>query len=167
MGAGFAYLLGRIFHLTKDQVRLIAPIGAAAGIGPTCNTPIAAVLFVMEEVVAAWNVGVLGLIVLVSVSAVLASRWLLGDEPLCHMPEFELVGYSDTPHLRRDRSGGRLPVSAVPQGAIPQRARISSVPDFYRHWLPAIVVGAVGTFVPETLGAGTEVIDEALHDLFA
>ena len=55
MGAGIASLLGRMFHLTKAHMRRIAPIGAAAGIGAAFNAPITAVLFVMEEVIAAWN----------------------------------------------------------------------------------------------------------------
>ena len=58
MGAGIASLLGRVFRLTRENMRLIAPIGAAAGIGAAFNTPITAVLFVMEEVVAAWNLPV-------------------------------------------------------------------------------------------------------------
>ena len=55
MGAGIASLLGRLFHLTRDHMRLIAPVGAAAGIGAAFNTPITAVLFVMEEVMSAWE----------------------------------------------------------------------------------------------------------------
>lgn len=170
MGAGIASLLGRVFHLTKDHMRLIAPIGAAAGIAAAFNTPIAAVLFVMEEVVAAWNAGVLGSIVLSSVSAVVVSRWFLGDEPLYRVPEFELVGYSELLIYAAIGVAGGCLSALFTRHTIPLRSRIRRFPARYRHWLPALaglVVGVVGMFAPETLGAGYDVIDGALHDRFA
>ena len=169
MGAGIASLLGRIFHLTKDHMRLIAPIGAAAGIGAAFNTPIAAVLFVMEEVVAAWNAGVLGSIVLSSVSAVVVSRWFLGDQPLYRVPEFEMVGYSELLIYAAIGVAGGWLSALFTRHAIPLRARAQAVPDRYRSWLPALAglaVGGIGMAAPETLGAGYEVIDGALHDRF-
>ena len=169
MGAGIASLLGRIFHLTRDHMRLIAPIGAAAGFGAAFNTPITAVLFVMEEVVAAWNVGVLGSIVLSSVSAVVVSRWFLGDDPLYRVPDFELVGYSELfVYAAIGVAGGYLS-ALFTRYAIGLRGRTVGMADRRKIWLPAVaglVVGIVGSIVPETLGAGYEVIDGALHDRF-
>ncbi len=169
MGAGIASLLGRIFHLTREHMRLIAPIGAAAGIGAAFNTPIAAVLFVMEEVVAAWNAGVLGSIVLSSVSAVVVSRWFLGDEPLYRVPEFELVGYSELFVYAAIGVAGGCLSAAFTRYASRLRGRALRVSERRRLWLPAgagTVVGIFGFFVPETLGAGYSVIDGALHDRF-
>ena len=169
MGAGIASLLGRIFHLTREHMRLIAPIGAAAGIGSAFNTPIAAVLFVMEEVVEAWNAGVLGSIVLSSVSAVVVSRWFLGDDPLYRVPEFELAAYSELlVYAAIGVLGGYLSAQFT-RHAIRLRGRTSAVSDRRKMWLPAgagLVVGIVGMIVPETLGAGYEVIDGALNDRF-
>ncbi len=170
MGAGIASLLGRIFHLTRDHMRLIAPIGAAAGIGAAFNTPIAAVLFVMEEVVEAWNTGVLGSIVLSSVSAVVVSRWFLGDNPLYRVPDFSVDAYSELlVYAAIGIFGGYL--SAVfTRYAIRLRGLTLRLPDRRKAWLPAIaglVVGLVGMLVPETLGAGYEVIDGALNDRFS
>lgn len=169
MGAGIASLLGRIFHLTRDHMRLIAPIGAAAGIGAAFNTPITAVLFVMEEVVAAWNAGVLGSIVLSSVSAVVVSRWFLGDDPLYRVPDFELVGYSELFIYAAIGVAGGYLSALFTRYAIRLRGRTVGMADRRKVWLPAaagLVVGIMGSIVPETLGAGYEVIDGALHDRF-
>jgi CIC family chloride channel protein len=82
MGAGIASLLGRLFQLERSSMRLIAPVGAAAGIAAAFNTPITGVLFVMEEVLADWSATTVGSIVLAAVSAVVTMRAFLGNEPL-------------------------------------------------------------------------------------
>jgi CIC family chloride channel protein len=51
MGAGIASALGRRLRLTREKLRLIAPVGAAAGLAAAFNSPISAVLFVIEEVI--------------------------------------------------------------------------------------------------------------------
>ena len=42
MGAGIASALGRRMRLSRDKVRLIAPVGAAAGLAAAFNAPISA-----------------------------------------------------------------------------------------------------------------------------
>ena len=170
MGAGIASLLGRIFHLTREHMRLIAPIGAAAGIGAAFNTPIAAVLFVMEEVMAAWNVGVLGSIVISSVSAVVVSRWFLGDEVLFRVPEIEVGDYSELLLYAAIGALGGWLSAMFCRHSIKLRGRILKLRARDRLWLPAtagLAVGVIGTFVPETLGAGYQEVDGALHGRFA
>src|SRR3982751_3778426 len=95
MGAGVASRLGRLFHLPRNNMRLIAPVGAAAGIAAAFNTPISGVLFVMEEVLADWSATAVGSIVLAAVSAVVTMRAFLGNEPLFRIPPFELTSRSE------------------------------------------------------------------------
>ena len=170
MGAGIASLLGRSFRLTRENLRLIAPVGAAAGIGAAFNTPITAVLFVMEEVVASWKAGVIGSIVLAATSAVVVSRWFMGDDPLYQVPEFELTS---TPEL------AVYALVGVSSGVLSAwftrfvarfREHVFDNHQRWRYALPALaglVVGVVGTQIPEVLGAGYQAIDSALHDRFS
>src|SRR5437868_2681231 len=90
IGAGLASALGRRLHLSRERVRLIAPIGAAAGLAAAFNAPISAVLFVIEEVIGRWSAGVLGAVVLSAVSSVVVERWFLGFAPLFRIPAFQM-----------------------------------------------------------------------------
>src|SRR5450631_4623892 len=91
IGAGLASALGRRMHLSRDRMRLIAPVGAAAGLAAAFNAPISAVLYVIEEVIGRWSAGILGSVVLSAVSSVVVVRWFLGSEPLFRIPAVGLV----------------------------------------------------------------------------
>src|SRR5438105_4435491 len=61
VGASIASALGRRLELTRERLRLIAPVGAAAGLAAAFNSPISAILFVIEEVIGRWTAGLLEL----------------------------------------------------------------------------------------------------------
>jgi len=171
MGSGVASLLGRAFHLARDTMRMIAPVGAAAGIAAAFNAPITAVLFVMEEVVAGWHTGVLGSIVLSATSAAVVSRWFLGDDPLFAVPsEFELSDpFELIVYALIGVAGGLLAVAFMKAVRF-LRHRLNTLPDWSRVLQPAaagMVVGFAGLWLPEVMGAGYEAIDGALHNHFS
>ena len=60
IGAGVASALGRWLKLSKERLRLVVPVGAAAGLAAAFNAPITAVLFVIEEVIGRWSAGSAG-----------------------------------------------------------------------------------------------------------
>src|SRR3984957_7664025 len=68
--AGVASLISRRFGMSKEKLRIFAPIGAAAGLAAAFNAPISAILFVIEEVIGQWSAAVLGSIVLSAVASV-------------------------------------------------------------------------------------------------
>src|SRR6516225_11925931 len=55
VGAGVASVLGRLLGLSTERVKSLLPVGAAAAIAAAFNTPLAAVLFALEEVVGDLN----------------------------------------------------------------------------------------------------------------
>ena len=90
IGAGVASMVSRRVGLSRERLRIFAPVGAAAGLAAAFNAPISAILFVIEEVIGQWTAGVLGSIVLSAVSAVVVARWFWGASPMFHVPPIAL-----------------------------------------------------------------------------
>ncbi len=169
MGAGVASWLGRLFHLPRNSMRLIAPVGAAAGIAAAFNTPITGVLFVMEEVLADWSATAVGSIVLAAVSAVVTMRAFLGNQPLFQIPEFQLASASELfIYAGIGVAGGVL--SALFIKLIEEmKKRMEHIPPWRHYVLPIVagfLTGVVGLWFPEVMGAGYEAINSALHGQF-
>src|ERR1700740_3591138 len=91
VGAGIASVLGRKLGLSPEKVKALIPVGAAAAVAAAFNTPMAAVLFALEEVVGDLHAPVLGSVVLASATSWAVLRLLLGNNPLFHVPQYELV----------------------------------------------------------------------------
>ena len=91
IGAGMASSVGEALGLDAEQRRQLVPVGAAAAIAAAFNTPIAAILFSLEEIVGNLHARVLGSVVLSAVASWLVLRLSLGDEPLFSVPAYELA----------------------------------------------------------------------------
>src|SRR5712692_4207667 len=91
VGGGIASVLGRRLGLGPEKVKALIPVGAAAAIAAAFNTPLAAVLFSLEEVMGDLHAPVLGSVVLASTTSWIVLRLLLGNEPLFHVPQYDLV----------------------------------------------------------------------------
>ena len=50
VGAGIGSVLGRRLGLSNEQVKKLIPVGAAAAVAAAFNTPLAAVVFSLEEI---------------------------------------------------------------------------------------------------------------------
>lgn len=169
MGAGLASALGRRLRLSRDRVRLISPVGAAAGLAAAFNSPIAAVIFVIEEVIGKWSAGVLGAIVLSAVSSVITMRWFLGAEPLFRVPIYRLVHPAELLAYAVLGIVGGLAFLGFVKLVFWLRSRLKSLPPWTKYVLPAaagLLIGIVGIWVPQVMGAGYEFMDQAMHDQF-
>jgi len=169
MGAGIASALGRRLRLSREKVRLIAPVGAAAGLAAAFNAPISAVLFVIEEVIGNWNAGVLGAIVLSAVSSVIVSRWFLGDQALFRIPAYHLIHPAELlAYAALGVIGGVSSLAFVKLVAY-TRPRLKALPRWTQYVQPAVaglLIGIIGIWFPQVMGAGYGFIDQAMHDQF-
>jgi CIC family chloride channel protein len=169
MGAGIASALGRRLRLSREKVRLIAPVGAAAGLAAAFNAPISAVIFVIEEVIGNWTAGVLGAIVLSAVSSVIVSRWFLGDQALFRIPVYHLVHPAELlAYAALGVIGGVSSVAFVKLIAF-ARPRLKALPRSTQYVQPALagfLIGVIGIWFPQVMGAGYGYIDRAMHDQF-
>src|SRR5262250_1121574 len=91
VGAGIGSVLGRSLGLSTEKVKALLPVGAAAAIAAAFNTPLAAVLFALEEVVGDLHAPMIGAVVLASATSWLVLRLLLGNNPLFRVPQYQLV----------------------------------------------------------------------------
>jgi CIC family chloride channel protein len=166
VGAGLASLLGRKLGLSPEKVKALIPVGAAAAVAAAFNTPLAAVLFALEEVVGDLHAPVLGSVVLASATSWAMLRLLLGNDPLFKVPQYQLVSpWEFGVYAILGTLGGLVSV-AFTKLLLKLRARFLKFP-YYTRWVQPVagglLVGAMGWFVPQTLGVGYKYVGDSLN----
>ena len=81
LGGGVASHLAGLLGEPKQHRRMAAAAGAAAGLAAAFNTPLAAVTFVLEEIIADLNSALLGSALLASVIGAFVVHGLVGKQP--------------------------------------------------------------------------------------
>ena len=107
IGAGIASAAGGGLGLSEENIRSLIPVGTAAAVAAAFNTPLAAVLFTLEEILADLHARVVGSVVIGAATSWIVLRLILGDEPLFHVPAYQLVHPAGISDLRASRPARR------------------------------------------------------------
>jgi CIC family chloride channel protein len=145
-------------------------VGAAAAIAAAFNTPMAAVLFSLEEVMGDMHAPILGSVVLASATSWAVLRLLLGNNPLFKVPQYTLVHPLELGiYALLGIAGGFLSV-AFTRLLLEMRKFFLKLPKSTRWWHPVVggvTVGLMGWFVPQVLGVGYSYVGSALDGTMA
>jgi CIC family chloride channel protein len=166
IGAGLASVVGRWVPLSTARVKDLVPVGAAGALAAAFNTPVAAVLFALEEIIGDMNATLLGSTVVASVASVVVERSILGNEPLFRVPAYhlqhpiELLAYAALGIV-----GGVVSLVFC-KALLSLRRLFMRLPRWTRVWQPAVgglVIGGILIVRPEVMGVGYEYVDQALN----
>jgi len=166
VGAGLASVLGRKMGLSSASVKALVPAGASAALAAAFNTPLSAVLFSLEEVMGDMQAPVLGSIVLASATSWIVLHLVLGDEPLFHVPAYQLVHPVEFLWYAVLGLAGGLVSACFVKLLLWQRRHFQAMPNSAQWALPAVgglTVGVLGWFFPNVLGVGYGVVGQALN----
>ncbi len=170
VGAGIGSVLGRALGLSPEKVKALIPVGAAAAIAAAFNTPMAAVLFSLEEVMGDMHAPILGSVVLASATSWAVLRLLLGNNPLFKVPPYELGHPVELVfYALLGIAGGFLSV-AFTKLLLGMRKLFLRLPRRTQWWHPVVggvTVGLMGWFVPQVLGVGYVYVGSSLNGQLA
>ena len=166
IGSGIASVIGRRLGLSTRQVRWLIPVGASAALAAAFNTPIAAVIFSLEEIMGDLHAPILGSVVLSSTTSWMVLHLVLGDEPLFHVAGYHLVDPAELlVYVGLGLVGGLGSVGFV-RLLLELRKAFARLPRRTAWLYPVaggLCVGALGYFVPAVLGVGYDQVERVLN----
>jgi CIC family chloride channel protein len=166
VGAGISSVIGRRLGLTREQVRWLLPVGTSAALAAAFNTPIAAVLFSLEEIIGDLHAPVLGSVVISSATSWMVLHLVLGDEPLFHVAAYHLVNPAELGIYAVLGIVGGLGSAVFVKLLLGLRLRFRALPPRTLWLQPAVgglTVGVMGYFIPQVLGVGYDEIGRILN----
>ncbi len=166
VGGGIASVLGRHLGLSPERVKALIPVGASAAIAAAFNTPLAAVVFALEEITGDLHAPVLGSVVLASATAWVVLRLLLGNHPLFQVPQYQLAHPLEFGIYALLGIAGGLVSVAFTKLLLKTREWFMSLPKKTVWFQPAaggVLVGVIALFVPQVLGVGYSYVGDALN----
>jgi CIC family chloride channel protein len=166
VGAGLASVVARNIGLTPKQVKALVPAGCAAALAAAFNTPIAAVLFSLEEILGDLHATVLGSVVLSAATSWMVLHLVLGDDPLFHVAGYQLRNPAEFGVYVVLGIVGGLGSVAFVKLLLGLREWFMRLPAWTAWFQPVaggLTVGLLGYFVPEVLGVGYNHVEKVLN----
>ena len=162
IGAASASWIGERVRLSADEDRTLAACGAAAAIAAVFNTPLAAVIFVVEVLNLRYEVSRLLPIIVASVVGTVISRVLVQADRTFIVPSSSLNSYWELPNLvLLGLATGFLAILFIRLCAL-IATRSRAWPGKLGFPLAGLVTGVLALWVPEIMGTSFDTLDQLL-----
>ncbi|MGB7439298.1 MAG: chloride channel protein, partial [Candidatus Acidiferrum sp.] len=165
IGAGIGHLLGRAFRRNENERRVLLAAGAGAGLATAFNAPIAGAIFVLEELVAGFDVPISIATLGASAGAIGIARLMLGDQPdfyVAVMKQFEVGKIFGHLVLGTVLGFAGVFYNRLILGAIALQGKISRIAVEWRAAMIGALIGILGWFFPTWIGGGDNLTQQAL-----
>jgi CIC family chloride channel protein len=163
LGAAASSYIGSLLRLPYNSTRTLCACGIAAGISATFNTPIAAVIFVMEVIMREYKIHIFIPVMLASLVGSIMTRSVF-DVPhnFEYFHKIELIPQHYIPLIILAMLLGALAAAfnKTLVTVIKHSVKIHIVP---RLMLAAMITGSLGYLVPGAMGVGSGAIDVSLN----
>lgn len=156
LAGGVASNLAGALGEAKQRRRLASASGAAAGLAAAFNTPVAAVTFVLEEIVQDLNSRYLGSILLASVIGALVAHGFIGKQPAFMLATIDAPGWAAYLVVPFVAAAAALLGMYFQKATLALRARRKDfvrVPDWVRPAIGGLVTWVLGCSVFFLTGA--------------
>lgn len=164
IGAGAASYLSLKLNLPKNTTQVLTACGMAAGISASFNSPLAAVVFVLEVVVQQYRIYLFLPIMLASLIGTAISRSFFGDTHL--YSDIVIPSLSYTVMWPFVVLGLIIGLAAVLFNrcllGVMERSKDISMEK--RLMLAGFIVGTIACFIPQVMGSDLLALDIALSD---
>jgi CIC family chloride channel protein len=166
IGAASGTFVSSIFKLTGVKEKQLFAAGAGAGLAAAFNTPIAGVIFVVEELSHNFSSKFLAPCIVASITASAITRYLSGNKPSFEVLQIpEVFSWAQIPvYILLGLIAGVL-------GTVFTRSIIKSldvfdgikgIPLWVKVALAGLITGIVGVFIPEAIGDGHAATEKML-----
>ncbi|KAF7788981.1 hypothetical protein PRUB_a2098 [Pseudoalteromonas rubra] len=163
MGATGASILAERLHLPMNAARTLAGCGVAAGIAASFNTPLAAVIFVMEVVLREYKIHIFVPIMLAAVTGALATQYVFGHDLELSLISVSTLSFWHYPFLILCGFVLGAIAFAFNQNLMMIIKTFKPISMFPRLMLAGLLAGLIGYLVPEAMGSGMSAIKIAVE----
>lgn len=155
LGGGLSSNIAGWLGEAKQKRRRAAAAGAAAGLAAAFNTPLAAIIFVLEEIIEDLNSRLLGSVLLASVIGAFVVHGLVGKQPAFALHSVETptwAVYALTPVVAAAAALVGLLFQKLTMDLRQSRKRFEHIPPWMRPALGAVLTWGIGAAVFLTTG---------------
>ncbi|KPK00518.1 MAG: Cl- channel voltage-gated family protein [Desulfobacterales bacterium SG8_35] len=166
VGGALGSLVGKIFRISADRMKVYTAAGCAGGVAAMFNAPIAGVFFAAEIVLlGTYEIASFSVLVISSAMATVVSRSYYGENPAFPIPEFHLVNpLAEIPLYMV--LGLLMGVIAVLHIYVFYKVRdrfaALKINEHIKPVMGAFIIGILGMFFPQVMGDGYHYIKEVL-----